>query len=147
MKVLVALDGSSFGEAIIHEVCNQTWPTGSILKLVTVDPPLESGLVKGTPSALDEILRKKRAELTETLKESVRIVQECLPGVSVESQLLEGWPKEAILDEAEKWGSDLIAVGSHGYGAIRRFFLGSISLAVATNAHCSVLIVRPKANV
>jgi nucleotide-binding universal stress UspA family protein len=53
-----------------------------------------------------------------------------------------GSPKEAILDEAERWGADLIVVGSHGYGAIQRLFLGSVSLAVATNALCSVEIVR-----
>ena len=40
----------------------------------------------------------------------------------------------------------LIVVGSQGYGAIRRFFLGSVSLTLAMNASCSVLIVRPKSD-
>jgi nucleotide-binding universal stress UspA family protein len=56
--------------------------------------------------------------------------------------LLEGRPKETIVDEADRWGADLIVVGSHGYGAFRRLFLGSVSLAVAANAHCNVEIVR-----
>ena len=34
---------------------------------------------------------------------------------TVEGQFLLGLPKAVILDEAEKWGADLIVVGSHGY--------------------------------
>ncbi|PKN59600.1 MAG: universal stress protein, partial [Deltaproteobacteria bacterium HGW-Deltaproteobacteria-11] len=56
--------------------------------------------------------------------------------------ILEGQPKEVILDEAENWGADLIIVGSRGHGAVRRFLLGSVSFAVALNAPCSVEIVR-----
>jgi nucleotide-binding universal stress UspA family protein len=33
-------------------------------------------------------------------------------------------------------------VGSHGYGTWERLLLGSVSLAVASHAHCSVEIVR-----
>jgi nucleotide-binding universal stress UspA family protein len=48
------------------------------------------------------------------------------------------------MDEAEKWGPDLIVLGSHGYSGWRRFLLGSVSHAVATHEHCSVEIVRQK---
>ena len=47
-----------------------------------------------------------------------------------------------IVEEAERWGADLILVGSHGYGSVKRFMLGSVSQAVATHAPCSVEIVR-----
>jgi nucleotide-binding universal stress UspA family protein len=56
--------------------------------------------------------------------------------------VLSGNPKEVILDEAQKWGADLIVVGSHGRRGIKRFLLGSVSEAVAMNAHCSVVVVR-----
>jgi hypothetical protein len=47
-----------------------------------------------------------------------------------------------ILDEAERWGADLIVVGSHGYRAWERFLLGSVSQAVVSHAKCSVAVVR-----
>jgi nucleotide-binding universal stress UspA family protein len=47
-----------------------------------------------------------------------------------------------ILDEAERWGADLIVVGSHGYRAWERFLLGSVSQAVVSHAKCSVEVVR-----
>jgi nucleotide-binding universal stress UspA family protein len=58
------------------------------------------------------------------------------------TEVANGSAKDVILDEAEKWGADLIVLGSHGYRGWRRFLLGSVSHAVATHARCSVEIVR-----
>lgn len=51
-------------------------------------------------------------------------------------------PKEVIVDEAGRWRADLVVVGCHGYGSVKRFMLGSVSEAVAIHAPCSVEIVR-----
>jgi nucleotide-binding universal stress UspA family protein len=53
-----------------------------------------------------------------------------------------GSPRPVILDEAESWGADLIVLGSHGYSAWKRLFLGSVSQAVVSHAKCSVEVVR-----
>jgi nucleotide-binding universal stress UspA family protein len=54
----------------------------------------------------------------------------------------EGNPKEVIIDSAAEWHADSIVVGSHGPKGLDRFFMGSVSKAVARHAHCSVQIVR-----
>ncbi len=64
------------------------------------------------------------------------------PGLQVSTQVLEGSPKKMIVEEAERWGADLILVGSHGHGPAERFLLGSVAQAVAVHAPCSVEIVR-----
>ena len=143
LKILVALDGSPCSDAVVAEVGRQHWPASSTLKVVTVDPPLEPSLLKGSPTVLDALVDQKRADASKRLAEAARRIQQGAAEANVLPQLLEGWPKEAILDEAERWGADLIIVGSHGYGPLRRFFLGSVSLTVAMNAPCSVMIVRP----
>jgi nucleotide-binding universal stress UspA family protein len=56
--------------------------------------------------------------------------------------VLSGNTKQAILQEAQECAADLIVVGSHGRRGLKRFFLGSVSEAVAMNAHCSVVVVR-----
>ncbi len=148
MKVLIAIDGSPCSREVVAEVGRRPWPAESVFKVVTVDPPLELSFFKKTsPGVLDEIANQKRADSQQLLAEAVTSLRRRVAGVSVVSALLEGWPKEAILDEAERWGADLIVVGSHGYGTVKRFFLGSISMTVAMNATCSVLIVRPTAGV
>ena len=62
--------------------------------------------------------------------------------LNVTTKVISGSPKEVILEEAEAFGADLIVVGSHGYGMLDRFLLGSVSQAVALHAKCSVEIVR-----
>jgi nucleotide-binding universal stress UspA family protein len=64
----------------------------------------------------------------------------------VTTEVLTGSPKRVIVEEAEKWGADLMVVGSHGYRTWERLLLGSVSQAVSLHAECSVLIVREKKN-
>ena len=64
--------------------------------------------------------------------------------VEVTSRTLEGNPKDVIVEEAREWGADLIVVGSHGYGRIRRMVLGSVAWAVVANAPRSVQVVRDR---
>ncbi|MFN2407796.1 MAG: universal stress protein [Pyrinomonadaceae bacterium] len=66
-------------------------------------------------------------------------------GLKASGEVLSGKPKEIILEDAKKWNADLIVVGSHGRRGFKRFLLGSVSEAVAMNAHCSVVVVRSTA--
>jgi nucleotide-binding universal stress UspA family protein len=56
-----------------------------------------------------------------------------------------GRPEYAILEAAEREGVDLVVVGSRGLSSMARVLLGSVSEYVATHAHCSVLVGRPRA--
>jgi universal stress protein E len=56
-----------------------------------------------------------------------------------------GRPEYAILEAAGRERSDLVVVGSRGLSGLARMMLGSVSEYVATHAHCSVLVVRPRA--
>jgi nucleotide-binding universal stress UspA family protein len=62
--------------------------------------------------------------------------------LKISSKIIEGPPRQVIVDEAEKWGADLIVMGSRGLGAWNRLLLGSVSSAVVYHAKCSVEIVR-----
>lgn len=73
---------------------------------------------------------------------AAKILREKNPILSITTAVIDGSPKSVILKEAETFGADLIVVGSHGYGAVKRFMLGSVSHAVALHAKCSVEIVR-----
>lgn len=49
---------------------------------------------------------------------------------------------DTILETAEERGADMIVMGTRGLGVLRGVLLGSVSLKVANNAGCSVLLVR-----
>lgn len=145
MKILLAIDGSPFSDAAVQEVAKRPWPPQSEVRVITVDPPLSGGFLRGeSRSVFDELVRQQREEAMRRL-EVAAVSLKCNHDLLVAPLLLEGRPSEVILDEAERWGADLIVVGSRGHGMLRRLFLGSVSLAVATQAPCSVLIVRPPA--
>ncbi len=52
-----------------------------------------------------------------------------------------GAPANEIAHYAEEHGADVIVLGSHGHGVVRRFLLGSVAYKVVREAPCAVLIV------
>jgi nucleotide-binding universal stress UspA family protein len=148
MRILLAVDGSPSSNAAVDEVCRRPWPTGSEARVITVLPylePYQVGVGRFPTTAACDYYFKEQGEAAAKLLDSITAdMKKRAPGLDLTRALLEGRPKDAILEEAQRWGADLIVVGSHGYGAIGRFFLGSVSLAVALNASCSVEIVRDR---
>lgn len=148
MKILLAVDGSEFSDAAVEEVAHRPWPQGSELRIISVvEPPL-------LPTVETWALPDDYYEELETAAESQArsIVERATgrfgdrsDGLSVTTEIIRGYPKQAILDEAERWGSDLVVVGSHGYSGLTRLLLGSVSQAVSSHAGCSVEIVRKRA--
>ncbi|MBX3155263.1 MAG: universal stress protein [Deltaproteobacteria bacterium] len=55
-----------------------------------------------------------------------------------------GKPSEEILSLARDVGADLVFVGSHGKSGVERFLLGSTSERVVREAHCPVIVAKPK---
>lgn len=152
MKVLLAVDGSACSDAATEEVCRRPWPEGSLVKVInafelSLPPTAETwALPSGYFEEMDQAIRKHSQTIVEQaigklkakLNKAVRIDGGCFPGS----------PRSVILEEAERWGADLIVVGSHGYRMWERFLLGSVSQSVVLHAKCSVEVVRcPRANV
>ena len=82
--------------------------------------------------------RKIEAEeiLSRAVKEVGNIPRE------IHTEIIEGDAAEAIIDVATTRGSDVIAMGSRGFGRLAGLLLGSTSQKVLAHAPCSVLIVR-----
>ncbi|KAL7112728.1 hypothetical protein ACP275_04G020200 [Erythranthe tilingii] len=57
-------------------------------------------------------------------------------------EAVEGDPRNVLCEAVEKHHASVLVVGSHGYGAIKRAVLGSVSDYCAHHSHCSVMIVK-----
>ncbi|XP_042516866.1 universal stress protein PHOS34-like [Macadamia integrifolia] len=57
-------------------------------------------------------------------------------------EVAEGDPRNVLCEAVEKHHASILVVGNHGYGAIKRAVLGSVSDYCAHHAHCSVMIVK-----
>ncbi len=53
-----------------------------------------------------------------------------------------GNPGEVILSVAEEEESDMIVMGSHGFGTFRSLLMGSVSSFVTQHADCPVLLCK-----
>jgi nucleotide-binding universal stress UspA family protein len=60
----------------------------------------------------------------------------------VDVRLIEGSVRERLLQTAEEWKADLIVLGARGLSGVERALLGSVSLSIAREAHCAVMIVK-----
>jgi nucleotide-binding universal stress UspA family protein len=144
MKILVAVDGSSYSQAALEEVARRPWPAGTEVEVLSVAHPvpfIPDPIMFGAAAHM-HTAREEGERAARDLEKSTSGLRQKAPELHVSGELREGSPKEAILKEAEAWGADLIVVGSHGRGAAGRFLLGSVSQAVVLHAPCSVEVVR-----
>lgn len=129
-RVLLATDGSETSAVAAQALAGRPWPEGSEFKVVSVEEPWA--------------IKPSRVRHDEQAHEAVASAEQVLAsaGFKASGLVLSGNAKEVILEEAQKWAADLIVVGSHGRSGFKRFLLGSVSEAIAMNAHCSVVVVR-----
>jgi nucleotide-binding universal stress UspA family protein len=151
MKILLAIDGSSFSDEAVNEVAAKPWEPGSWVKVISVIEPLLLPTVETwvPPENYIEALEQAAEDQARSIveKAAARIREHQGAKLVVSTDIIKGHPKHAIVDEAETWGADVILVGSHGYRGLTKLWLGSVSQAVASNAKCSVEIVRGRAHV
>ena len=149
VRILVALDGSPASSAAVHSVSSRMWPPASEVRLITIldhkDTQIDSELcgpgrngsatAGGTPlwvqGFIDAACKKLRgAELV------------------VSSKTEEGDPKHLIIANAEEWGAECIFIGaSYSFKPSEQPLLGTVATAVVSRAHCSVEVVRARAEI
>jgi len=149
MKILIATDGSTHSTAMVKEFARRTFAPRTKVRIVSAydsslinleNDPIMGPLTTRHEAAVD--LAERRA--IDAARSAAALFQKRQPDLNISHAAIEGAAKRVILQAAERFGADLIVVGSHGHGAVAGFLLGSVSQAVAMHATCSVEIVRAK---
>ncbi len=140
MRILLPVDDSKFSDAAVTSLIAQFRPKDTQVLVLHVVEPV-------TMSEPPQMSKGYSPELEDRLPEAHEIVDRVSitlssAGFVVTTMVKIGDARSTILEEAEVWHADLIVLGSHGRTGLERFFLGSVSDAVARHAHCSVQIVR-----
>ncbi|KAI0493433.1 universal stress protein PHOS32 [Dendrobium catenatum] len=84
--------------------------------------------------------------LADTVTQKAKMVCSSYPNLKVEIKVQNGDPRDVICEMVEKLGADMLVMGSHGYGPLKRAFIGSVSSYCAQNVKCPVLIVKKPKN-
>ena len=147
MNVLLAIEGSDFSQAAIDYCCKVLGNSDQneiriVSAMERMLPPTEPFAVSA--EYVQRIDNQTQAETESNIADARTKIENRLPSLAkhLSTKLLIGPPEQAIVEEAESWGADLIILGSHGYGFWKRAMMGSVSNAVLHHAPCSVLIVR-----
>ena len=119
VRIVVGFDGTTESDAAIDAVASRTWPAGSEVRVVTAGDAITFG-------EQQEKLRAAGLKTSEVIKH--------------------GEPVHVLIQEAEEWGADSIFVGTRNVHGLRHLLGGSVALAVAAQAQCSVEVVRPARN-
>lgn len=136
-KIAVGVDFSPSSQHAL-DVARSAFP-GAQLRLlhvtdarVTASPDLMGGV---TPAVFD-------AGLLGSLEDSDARQLAALMQGGEETEQLVGDPVTGIVEAAERWGADLIVVGTHPQGALEHFFIGSSAEKIVGRSHLPVLTVR-----
>ncbi len=136
--ILVGVDFSEQSRRTIEEVGEYAKANRSQVTLIYVNDP--QAFVPPQAVLLPEGWKPDEEAYKADL---AKLRDELLPGVDGESVVIaDHAPARAICEYAKKNDVDLIAVGSHGHGAVERWLIGSVAERVVRHAHCNVFVVR-----
>jgi nucleotide-binding universal stress UspA family protein len=142
MKILLPLDGSDsaldavrFALGLVREGLRAEFVVANVQE----------------PTHLYEVVLARDAELVEkaqaeagmhALQAGEALLAEA--GVSWEREVASGDPAHSIVDIAERFGCELIVMGSRGTGTLRSALLGSVSHEVLHSSGIPLVIVKPR---
>lgn len=141
--ILLATDGSPSSEKAATEAIELARTTGRHLHVVTVQPfphiPFGYGPMTVVPYECGFDQQHARGVVNDAVQEARDA------GLEPTCGLQRGVPAEEICHAADEIDADLIVVGAHGWGPMKRLVLGSVSAGVMHHAKCPVLVVRADA--
>lgn len=142
--VVVGFDGSDHAQNAVRWAADEADLDGRALSVVHVVKPLsgyEFSALAGAwtpPNEIREAIWKHAGEELESIRERLH---QSMPGLEVELVLVEGDPRQVLLDLSEHAAS--VFVGSRGRGPISSLLLGSVGVALSRAAWCPVFVIRP----
>jgi len=141
--ILVPVDFSDCAPKVIKTASTIATAFSAHLVLLHVASPEPEfiGYDPGPQSVRDSVARELASEHA-TLQKFEQEINKA--GLKTTALVIQGYPVDKILAEANKVHADMIVLGSHGHGALRNLLVGSVAEGVLRKAGCPVLVVPSK---
>ena len=140
--ILVPLDGSPLAEQALPYAQALLAPGAELTLLEVVEEPEPiHGMAGRLLVPVEDVQRMFKQRAQDDLKRAEERLRGKRPPVRVE--VVGGDPTKQILRVAAEQGIELIAMTTHGRGALGRWVFGSVADRVARSSPVPVLLVRP----
>ena len=143
MRILIAVDDSPHSQAAVDFVKRMQWPAGSEAIVLSVSRPalvsyalVDAPGMSYSPQLYEEQL-KFHEEIAARYERDLKVV-----GLKTRAVVMQGDPREAIVDLVRQEKLDLVVMGSHGRSGVSKLVMGSVASHVVTHAACDVVVVK-----
>lgn len=140
--ILVPLDGSPLAEQAIPYASALAGNGDLLFVQVTLTPQPVRGPLGDVTARREEIAATYEEAARRELEAAAERWREVAP--RVETAIAAGDPAEEIMRVAADRGCAMIALATHGRGALGRWTFGSVADRIARSSTIPVLIVRPR---
>ena len=138
-RILVPTDGSGQAFRAVNEAIQLAAVTGAQLTLLMVVDLNKHVAAFEQVSLSGYVPAELKIAAYQFLADLMHVIP---PEIKARTRVEVGNPSEVICDVADEEQSDLIIMGSRGFGTFRSMLVGSVSHYVLQQAHCPVLIVK-----
>jgi nucleotide-binding universal stress UspA family protein len=136
-SLLVPYDGSEFSKKALQRAGEMARAEGGQVTVLYVIPRYEE-MMEFYRS--DSIKKSLHAEAEKILGEAKKIADGL--GISVRTEVREGHASDEIVEAAQKFENDLIAMGTYGWKGVNNAIMGSTTNRVIAHASCPILVVK-----
>jgi nucleotide-binding universal stress UspA family protein len=136
-NILLAYDGSDCAQHAADYVKELALRFGSQVDVVYTFGPIPRGW--GDP-VVQPAIEAETNQGTAIIRDALDRLKSA--GVNAEGQVIEGLAADVIIHRMQHDQSDLIVIGSRGWGQTTSFLLGSVCDKVVHSASCPVLVVK-----
>ena len=142
--ILLATDGSAACDQATRIAIGLARTHGSRLTAVyVVDPYPYLGIGQANPLGFQAYISAAHAHAGQALSRAAELSDDGGAPVTLETRIVEeATAAHGIAQTAHDEKADLVVMGSHGHGALRKIILGSVTTRVLAEATVPVLVVR-----
>lgn len=136
-SLLVPFDGSDTSKRALIRACELSRIDGGEITVLYVIPRYEEMVNFYKSEAITKSLFQEAEKIANAAK---KLASE--HGVQIKAVVQEGHASEKTVEIAEKFKSDLIVMGTHGWRGMNKAIMGSTAERIIANAARPILIVR-----
>jgi len=139
-KILIAIDSNPSAERVALSGLQLAKQFNSEIALISIINP------EGIPDEDSPTTRELEDMMEHNLNRSqLNVIEKVFIGFPIKSFVEKGIPYKVILETADKWGADIIVMGTHGRKGLPHLLLGSVAEDVIRHSK-KTLIVIPVSN-